>query len=78
MRPRVLAIALITSVLPFGIDRLISAVSLSGVEPGGLLEEAGRLRAADLQREPDRDVCFLVIGRHSAVLSLVGELTWFR
>src|SRR4051795_3186052 len=36
-----------------------------GVEPRGLLEEPGRLGAADLQGEPNWDVCFLVIGRHT-------------
>src|SRR5690349_3803394 len=35
-----------------------------GVEARGLLEEPGGLSAADLQGEPNRDVCFLVIGRH--------------
>src|SRR5918998_3370940 len=41
-----------------------------GVEARGLLEEPGRLGAADLQGEPNWDVCFLVLGGHSAVLSL--------
>src|SRR6185437_9497457 len=36
-----------------------------GVEAGGLLEEARRLGTADLEGEPNWDVCFLVIGRHA-------------
>src|SRR5262245_26395044 len=35
-----------------------------GVEARRLLEEPSRLGTADGQGEPDRDVCFLVIGRH--------------
>src|SRR3954468_24437427 len=35
-----------------------------GVEPRGFLEEARSLGTADLEGEPNWDVCFLVIGRH--------------
>src|SRR4051812_7348743 len=35
-----------------------------GVEPRGLLEESRRFGTPDGEGEPNRDMCFLVIGRH--------------
>src|SRR3954451_2406874 len=77
--------ALELDVAPLGVAHRLDQVDLAvgqgaldlgdlalGVEARGLLEEPCGFGAADLQGEPDRDVCFLVVGGHSAVLSVEG------
>src|SRR5215210_5147529 len=68
--------ALELDVAPLGVAHGLDHHRLAlGVEARGLLEEARSLRAPDLQGEPNRDMCFLVIGGHSAppFLSVADE-----
>src|SRR4051794_9293887 len=69
--------ALELDVAPLGVAHRLDHVGLAvghgpldlgdlalGVKARGLLEEARGLCAADLQGEPNWDMCFLVVGRH--------------
>src|SRR6201991_3016642 len=69
--------ALEPDVAPLGVAHRLDHVGLAvrhrpldlgdlalGVEARGLLEEPGGLSAADLQGEPNWDVCFLIVSRH--------------
>ena len=66
----VLPIALITSVLPLGIDRLISVTSLSESKPVASLKKPAASAPPIFRVNQIGNVCFLVVGGHSAVLSV--------